>query len=76
MTSEEMTSKYCSDQQIIELARKISAKYGDSEKRTFDIPLYQSCIRACLNETCHQMGLRVADTEEFRKLLIENLKKL
>ena len=76
MTSEEMTSKYCSDQQIIELARKVSAKYGDSEKRTFDIPLYQSCIHACLNKTCHQMGLRVANTEEFRKLLIENLEKL
>jgi hypothetical protein len=76
MTYKEMTSKYCSDQQIIDLARKASVKYGDPERRTFDIPLYESCIHACLNEACHQMGLRVADTEEFRKLLVENLEKL
>lgn len=76
MTSEEMLKLYCTDQEIIELARKVSAKYGDPYKKTFNIPLYKSCIHACLNETCHQMGLRVADTEEFRKLLIENLEKL
>ena len=76
MNYQEVLKLYCTDQKIIELSRKVSAKYGDSEKRTFDIPLYQSCIHACLNETCHQMGLRVANTEEFRKLLIENLEKL
>ena len=55
---------------------KQAAKYGDPHKRTFDIPLYESCMSACVNETCHQMGLALSETEEFRKIFLENLEKL
>ena len=76
MIYKDVLAKVMSDPNIVELARKQAAKYGDPHKRTFDIPLYESCMSACLNETCHQMGLALSETEEFRKILLENLEKL
>jgi phosphoserine aminotransferase len=72
----DVLAKVMSDPNIVELAIKQSEKYGDPHKRTFDIPLYESFVHLCINETCHQMGLALSETEEFRKILLENLEKL
>jgi len=50
--------------------------HDDPDKTTFNIPLYESLIAACVNETCHQMGLALSETEEFRKIFLEKLEKL
>jgi hypothetical protein len=76
MIYKDVLAKLMSDPNIVDLAKKQAAKYGDPDRRTFDMPLYESCIAACINETCHQMGLALSETEEFRKIFLENLEKL
>ena len=76
MIYKDVLAKLMSDPNIVALARKQAAKYGDPDGKTFDIPLYESCIAVCINETCHQMGLALSETEEFRKIFLEKLEKL
>lgn len=76
MMYKDVLDKLKSDSQIVELARKQAAKFDDPDKTTFNIPLYESLIAACVNETCHQMGLALSETEEFRRMLIDNMEKL
>ena len=76
MIYKDILEKYKSDPKIVEFARKKAAKYGDPDKTTFNIPLYESCIAASINETCHQMGLALSETDEFHKIFLENLEKL
>jgi hypothetical protein len=75
MIYKDILAKLKADPQIVELARKKAGKYDDPDKTTFGIPLYETCITACINETCHQMGLALSETEEFRKIFLENLEK-
>ena len=76
MIYKDVLAKLMSDPHIVELAIKHSEKYGDPHKRTFDIPLYESLVHLCVNETCHQMGLALSETEEFSKIFLEKLENL
>jgi hypothetical protein len=76
MEYKDVVAKLMSDPKVVDLARKQAAKYDNPDKRTFDIPLYESCIAVCIHETCHQMGLALSETEEFRKIFLKKLEKL
>ena len=61
------------DPEIVAIAREAASKWGDPDKTTLDIPMYESYIHVCISETCQELGKRLAHTDEFRELLFQRL---
>ena len=76
MESQKALELFTTDPEIKNLAIELVSKWDDPYKKTFNTFLWQDCINASINQTCHDMGIKLASTPEFRELMIENMKKL
>ncbi len=74
MKANEVAEMFLADTEIVSLAREYVSTWDNPDKETFNIPLYKSYIELCLHETCFQLGLNLANTSEFRDVLLQKLK--
>ena len=68
--------RFIKDKEVVSLARKIAEEYGDPDKETHSIPLYESFIFGALYETAYSIGMSYSDTELFRDEMIDTLKQM
>jgi hypothetical protein len=68
--------RFIKDKEVVSLARKIAEEYGDPDKETHNIPLYESFIFGALYETAYAIGMSYVDTELFRVKFTETLNQM